>query len=151
MSDQQISGMKSGDINTIQLQIISNPAPYVEWRVDDYRVPEGTENGRYVAMPPEPVGHDRYNVTFHINNFNQADTTKIYYLKATNPLGVTEYIVHLNGLDDSTAVTGLEVGSIIGIVLGAIILAVLAVLVLTLAAKRKWCFKGNFLEIFQFS
>lgn len=142
MSDQQISGIKSGDTNTINIQIASNPAPRVEWRVDDYKVPEGTQNGRYEAQHAEPVGNDKYNVTLHINNFNQGDSNKIYYLRASNPLGFADYIVHLNGLDDGTAVTGLEVGSIIGIVVGAILLAVLAVIVLTLAAKRKWCFRG---------
>lgn len=151
MSDQQISGIRNGNTNNINVQIISNPAPRVVWHVDDYKVPEGTQNGRYESQHPEHVGNDKYNVTLHINNFNQGDTNKIYNLKAENPLGITEYIIHLNGLDDGTEVTGLEMSSIIGIVVGAILLAILAVGVLTLAAKRKWCFGGKYLAYWKYS
>lgn len=132
-----------GQTALVNVTITSNPRPIIEWAVDNIRIPQGTQNQRYESYQPIDLGNGTYNVTLVIAGLTIDDTTKTYYLKASNEFGIQDYSVRISS-SPHTADTGIDIGSIVGIIVGVAILLIIVSVIIFARATGKWCFSGKF-------
>lgn len=141
-----------GETALVNVTISSNPRPRTEWSIDGLVIPQGTQNARFESYQPIDLGNGTYNVTLSIAGLTVDDTTKTYYLKASNEFGIQDYLVHISSSPRSSE-TGIDIGSIVGIIVGIAILLVIISVIVFARATGKWCFSGkfrNFLDINEF-
>ncbi|KAL5279307.1 Fas3 family protein [Megaselia abdita] len=140
--DFHVYGLDLGQTATINVTIRANPQPRVHWTVDGNSIAEGQRIQRYSANTPIPLGNGFYNVTFSIGGLTLEDTTKTYYLSASNLHGPREYTVKISSSDKPLTAQGLEVGAIVGIVIACAILILVVLLVVFARLTGRWCFSG---------
>ncbi|XP_037041947.1 fasciclin-3 isoform X3 [Bradysia coprophila] len=138
----KVYGVILGSDAVINATIKANPRPRTEWIVDGIAIPQGTQNGRYESYEPIDLGSGVFNVSLTIASLTLEDTTKMYYLKASNEFGTQEYSVRISS-SEAAAVNGLDTAAIIGIVVGVAVLIIIVVLVVVARATGKWCFAGK--------
>ncbi|KAG4079442.1 hypothetical protein HA402_005139 [Bradysia odoriphaga] len=138
----KVYGVILGSDAVINATIKANPRPRTEWIVDGIAIPQGTQNGRYESYEPIDLGGGVFNVSLTIASLTLEDTTKMYYLKASNEFGTQEYSVRISS-SEAAAVNGLDTAAIIGIVVGVAVLIIIVVLVVVARATGKWCFAGK--------
>ncbi|KAL5279304.1 Fas3 family protein [Megaselia abdita] len=141
--DFHVYGLDLGQTATINVTIRANPQPRVHWTVDGNSIAEGQRIQRYSANTPIPLGNGFYNVTFSIGGLTLEDTTKTYYLSASNLHGPREYTVKISSSDKPLTAQGLEVGAIVGIVIACAILILVVLLVVFARLTGRWCFSGK--------
>lgn len=127
----------------VTVTIQSNPKPITEWIVDGERISQGRQSNRYEANEPVDLGNGVYNVTLSVAGLTEADTKKVYNLRASNEIGTTDYVIRISS-SGPTIVTGLDLGSIIGILIGVAILIILIGIIVFARATGRWCFAGEF-------
>lgn len=132
-----------GETALVNVTINANPRPRTEWSIDGTVIPQGNQNNRYESWQPIDLGNGTYNVTLSIAGLNVDDTTKTYYLKASNEFGIQDYSIHISSSPRSSE-TGIDVGSIVGIIVGIAILLVIISVIVFARATGKWCFSGKF-------
>ena len=96
LPDQHISGFVLGQTAFVNFTFRANPQPRVEWYVDVTSVPQGAQRERFEATIPQATGPGEWMVTLVIADLNLEDTTKEYYLKASNEFGAQEYKILIN-------------------------------------------------------
>ncbi|KAJ6633129.1 Fasciclin-3, partial [Pseudolycoriella hygida] len=136
-----VYGVVLGSDAVINATINSNPRPRTEWLIDGVSIPQGTQNGRYESYEPVDLGGGVFNVSLTIAGLTLEDTTKEYFLKASNEFGTQDYTVRISSLE-AAAPNGLDMAAIIGIVVGVAVLLIIVVLVVVARATGKWCFAG---------
>lgn len=110
--------------------------------IDGVSIPQGTQNGRYESYEPVDLGGGVFNVSLTIASLTLEDTTKDYYLKASNEFGTQDYTVRISSSEAAIS-NGLDTAAIIGIVVAVAILLIIVVLVIVARATGKWCFAGE--------
>lgn len=135
-----------GETALVNVTINSNPIPQIEWSVDGERIREGEQKNRWESYRPVDLGNGTFNVTLAIAGLTAEDTTKTYTMKASNGLGLTDYLIHITSSPQSIE-TGIDVGSIVGIIIGIVILLVIISVIVFARATGKWCFSGKFMII----
>lgn len=123
--------------------IQANPKPLTEWVVDGERIGQGRQLSRYEAYEPVDLGNGVYNVTLSVAGLTEADTKKVYNLRASNDFGTTDYVVRISS-SGPTLANGLDLGSIIAILIGVAILIILIGVIVFARATGRWCFAGEF-------
>lgn len=93
---QHTEGLILGRSGPVSIQFRANPEPNVQWYVDGVSIPQGVQNGRYEASMPENMGAGEWKATLVIDSVTLEDTTKEYYLKASNEFGHMEYTAVIN-------------------------------------------------------
>lgn len=91
-----VDGLVLGQTAVVNLTIRANPMPRVEWYVEGASIPQGGQRDRFEASVPQPGGPGEWIATLIIADLSLEDTTKEYYLKASNEFGATEYTVLIN-------------------------------------------------------
>lgn len=142
LPEVKVYGVILGSDATINATINANPRPRTEWIVDGLSIPQGTQNGRYESYEPIDLGGGVFNVSLTIASLTLEDTTKTYYLKASNEYGTQDYTVRISS-SEAAAPSGLDMAAIIGIVVGVAVLIIIVVLVVVARATGKWCFAGE--------
>jgi len=130
----------------VNMTIRASPPPTIEWKVDGVEIPQGRTEGRYSAYEPQYLSNDLYNVTLVIAGLTLEDTTKTYYLQASNELGRTNYEVRISSSSKPPS-SSLDVAAIVGIVVAVAVLVLIVLLVLFARATGRWCFGGK-LQLF---
>ncbi|XP_034475039.1 fasciclin-3 isoform X4 [Drosophila innubila] len=125
----------------VNMTIRASPPPTIEWKVDGVEIPQGRTEGRYSAYEPQYLSNDLYNVTLVIAGLTLEDTTKTYYLQASNELGRTNYEVRISSSSKPPS-SSLDVAAIVGIVVAVAVLVLIVLLVLFARATGRWCFGG---------
>lgn len=143
MQENRVYGLPLGSTALVNVTITANPRPRIEWSVDGLPIPAGTQNNRFEAYQPVDLGNGTYNVTLAIGGLTVEDTTKTYYLRASNEFGSSDYSVYISS-SPHVAETGIDIGSIIGIIVGVAILLVIISVIVFARATGKWCFSGKF-------
>ncbi|XP_034475040.1 fasciclin-3 isoform X5 [Drosophila innubila] len=126
----------------VNMTIRASPPPTIEWKVDGVEIPQGRTEGRYSAYEPQYLSNDLYNVTLVIAGLTLEDTTKTYYLQASNELGRTNYEVRISSSSKPPS-SSLDVAAIVGIVVAVAVLVLIVLLVLFARATGRWCFGGK--------
>lgn len=88
------------------------------------------------------MGGGVFNVSLTIASLTLEDTTKDYYLKASNEFGTQDYTVRISSSEAAVS-NGLDMAAIVGIVVGVAVLIIIVVLVVVARATGKWCFAGE--------
>lgn len=143
LTENRVYGLPLGQTALVNVTITSNPRPRIEWSIDGLPIPQGQQNSRFEAYAPVDLGNGTYNVTLAIAGLTVEDTTKTYYLRATNDFGSSDYSVYISS-SPHIAETGIDTGSIIGIIVGVAILLVIVAVIVFARATGKWCFSGKF-------
>lgn len=138
----KVYGVILGSDAIINATISSNPRPRTEWVVDGVSIPQGRQMGRYESYDPVDLGNGVFNVSLTIASLTLEDTTKSYYLKASNDLGSQDYTVRISSSEAAIS-NGLDMAAIIGIVVGVAVLLIIVALVVVARATGKWCFAGE--------
>lgn len=138
----KVYGLHLGQTATIDVHINANPAPRVEWEVDNKKLPQGYSDERYNAYEPVDLGNGMYSVKLTIAPLTAEDTTKVYKLKAANLAGRTDYTVRVSSSPHSES--GIDIGSVLGIIIGIAILLIIVGIVVFARATGRWCFSGKF-------
>ncbi|XP_033235297.1 fasciclin-3 isoform X5 [Drosophila pseudoobscura] len=125
----------------VNITIRASPLPRIEWTIEGLVVSQGRTEGRYSAYEPQYLGNDEYNVTLAIAGLTLEDTTKIYNLRATNELGLTDYQVRISSSSKPPS-NSLDVAAIVGIVVAVAVLVLVVLLLLFARATGRWCFGG---------
>lgn len=133
-------GVVQGQTAQINVTVLANPRPRIEWLVNGNSVNEGSQSGRYHALEPVDLGHGQYNVTLSIAELTIEDTAMEYTLKVSNNIGDEVYSVLISS---SEATTPSDVGIVVGSSLAAAALLVLLIVVLVTYLKKKLCFSGK--------
>ncbi|XP_026844848.1 fasciclin-3 isoform X2 [Drosophila persimilis] len=126
----------------VNITIRASPLPRIEWTIEGLVVSQGRTEGRYSAYEPQYLGNDEYNVTLAIAGLTLEDTTKIYNLRATNELGLTDYQVRISSSSKPPS-NSLDVAAIVGIVVAVAVLVLVVLLLLFARATGRWCFGGK--------
>ncbi|XP_017152958.1 fasciclin-3 isoform X1 [Drosophila miranda] len=126
----------------VNITIRASPLPRIEWTIEGLVVSQGRTEGRYSAYEPQYLGNDEYNVTLAIAGLTLEDTTKIYNLRATNDLGLTDYQVRISSSSKPPS-NSLDVAAIVGIVVAVAVLVLVVLLLLFARATGRWCFGGK--------
>ncbi|XP_032294313.1 fasciclin-3 isoform X3 [Drosophila virilis] len=126
----------------VNITIRASPPPTIKWTIDGAIVSQGRSEGRYSAYEPQYVGNDEYNVTLAIAGLTLEDTTKTYYLDASNELGTTNYQVRISSSSKPPS-TSLDVAAIVGIVVAVAVLVLIVLLLVFARATGRWCFGGK--------
>lgn len=126
----------------VNITIKASPQPKIEWTIDGAIVSQGRSDGRYSAYEPQYLGNDEYNVTLAIAGLTLEDTTKVYQLRATNELGMTDYQVRISSSSKPPS-SSLDVAAIVGIVVAVAVLVLIVLLILFARATGRWCFGGK--------
>lgn len=135
-------GVILGSDAIINATINANPRPRTEWRVDSTTIVQGQRIDRYESYDPVDLGGGVFNVSLTIAGLTLEDTTKLYYLKASNEFGTQEYTVRISS-SEAAAPGGLDTAAIVGIVVGVAVLLIIVALVVVARATGKWCFAGE--------
>lgn len=143
IQENRVYGLPLGQTALVNITITANPRPRIEWAVDGKRVGEGRQIERYEAYQPVDLGNGTYNVTLAIAGLTIDDTTKTYYLKASNEVGQQDYAVQISS-SPHISETGIDIGSIIGIIVGIAVLLVIIIVIIFARSTGKWCFSGKF-------
>lgn len=136
-------GLPLGQTALVNITITANPRPQIEWSIDGTVIPQGRQSSRFESYQPVDLGNGTYNVTLAIAGLTVDDTTKTYYLKASNEFGIQDYSVHISSSPHVNE-TGIDIGSIVGIIVGIAILLVIISVIVFARATGKWCFSGKF-------
>ncbi|XP_064546400.1 fasciclin-3 isoform X3 [Drosophila montana] len=126
----------------VNITIRASPPPTIKWTIDGAIVSQGRSEGRYSAYEPQYVGNDEYNVTLAIAGLTLEDTTKTYYLDASNELGTTNYQVRISSSSKPPSAS-LDVAAIVGIVVAVAVLVLIVLLLVFARATGRWCFGGK--------
>lgn len=81
----------------------ANPQPQIEFYVDGTSIPQGGQRDRFEATVPVNVGPSEWMTTLIIADLSLEDTTKEYFLKASNQFGATEYRILINSTNNDTS------------------------------------------------
>lgn len=138
----KVYGVILGSDAIINATINANPRPRTEWRVDSTTIVQGQRIDRYESYDPIDLGGGVFNVSLTIAGLTLEDTTKLYYLKASNEFGTQEYTVRISS-SEAAAPGGLDTAAIVGIVVGVAVLLIIVALVVVARATGKWCFAGT--------
>lgn len=136
-------GLPLGQTALVNVTIKANPRPRIEWSVDGTVISQGRQSGRFESYEPIDLGNGTYNVTLAIAGLTVEDTTKTYYLKASNEFGIQDYSVYISS-SPHVSETGIDIGSIVGIIVGIAVLLVIISVIVFARATGKWCFSGKF-------
>lgn len=98
-----VNGLVLGQTAMVNFTFRANPQPRVEWYVDGTSIPQGGQRERFEATVPQPSGPGEWMATLIIAELNLEDTTKEYFLKASNEFGATEYTVLINSSNSDTS------------------------------------------------
>ncbi|XP_017021737.1 fasciclin-3 isoform X4 [Drosophila kikkawai] len=139
--DAAVYGLYLDHTAIVNITIKASPQPKIEWTIDGAIVSQGRTDGRYSAYEPQYLGNDEYNVTLAIAGLTLEDTTKVYQLRATNELGMTDYQVRISSSSKPPS-SSLDVAAIVGIVVAVAVLVLIVLLVLFARATGRWCFGG---------
>ncbi|KAH8334069.1 hypothetical protein KR059_006355 [Drosophila kikkawai] len=140
--DAAVYGLYLDHTAIVNITIKASPQPKIEWTIDGAIVSQGRTDGRYSAYEPQYLGNDEYNVTLAIAGLTLEDTTKVYQLRATNELGMTDYQVRISSSSKPPS-SSLDVAAIVGIVVAVAVLVLIVLLVLFARATGRWCFGGK--------
>ncbi|XP_041674248.1 fasciclin-3 isoform X3 [Drosophila eugracilis] len=140
--DAAVYGLYLEHTAIVNITIRASPQPKIEWTIDGTVVGQGRTDGRYSAYEPQYLGNDEYNVTLAIAGLTLEDTTKIYYLRASNELGPTEYQVRISSSSKPPS-SSLDVAAIVGIVVAVAVLVLVVLLIVFARATGRWCFGGK--------
>ncbi|XP_031629264.1 fasciclin-3 isoform X2 [Contarinia nasturtii] len=141
LQENRVYGLPLGQTALVNVTITANPRPRIEWSIDGKPIVQGQQNSRFEAYNPVDLGNGTYNVTLAIAGLTVEDTTKTYYLRASNEFGSSDYSVYISS-SPHVAETGIDIGSIIGIIVGVAILLVIVSVIVFARATGKWCFSG---------
>ncbi|XP_034126457.1 fasciclin-3 isoform X3 [Drosophila guanche] len=141
-SEASVYGLYLDHTAIVNITIRASPLPRIEWTIEGLVVSQGRTEGRYSAYEPQYLGNDEYNVTLAIAGLTLEDTTKIYNLRATNELGLTDYQVRISSSSKPPS-NSLDVAAIVGIVVAVAVLVLVVLLVLFARATGRWCFGGK--------
>ncbi|XP_034670158.1 fasciclin-3 isoform X3 [Drosophila subobscura] len=141
-SEAAVYGLYLDHTAIVNITIRASPLPRIEWTIEGLVVSQGRTEGRYSAYEPQYLGNDEYNVTLAIAGLTLEDTTKIYNLRATNELGLTDYQVRISSSSKPPS-NSLDVAAIVGIVVAVAVLVLVVLLVLFARATGRWCFGGK--------
>ncbi|XP_055298603.1 fasciclin-3 isoform X2 [Sitodiplosis mosellana] len=141
LQENRVYGLPLGATALVNVTITANPRPRIEWSIDGLPIAQGQQNSRFEAYQPIDLGNGTYNVTLAIAGLTVEDTTKTYYLRASNEFGSSDYSVYISS-SPHVAETGIDIGSIIGIIVGVAILLVIVSVIVFARATGKWCFSG---------
>lgn len=96
-ADFHVDGLVLGQTAMVNFLFRANPKPRIEWYVDGTSIPQGAQRDRFEASEPRPSDEPgEWATTLTIADLTLEDTTKEYYVKATNEFGATEYKVLIN-------------------------------------------------------
>ncbi|XP_020800775.1 fasciclin-3 isoform X2 [Drosophila serrata] len=140
--DAAVYGLYLDHTAIVNITIKASPQPKIEWTIDGAIVSQGRTDGRYSAYEPQYLGNDEYNVTLAIAGLTLEDTTKVYQLRATNELGMTDYQVRISSSSKPPS-SSLDVAAIVGIVVAVAVLVLIVLLILFARATGRWCFGGK--------
>lgn len=141
MSQIDIYGLVLGQTAFVTVTIAANPRPRTEWIVAGVPIPQGTQNGRYESNEPVDLGNGQFNVTLTIAGMTLEDTTKNYYLKASNTYGSQDYTVRISSSEEEASI--LDTGSIVGIVVAIAVILIVVMLIIFARVTGRWCFGGK--------
>ncbi|XP_022232512.2 fasciclin-3 isoform X2 [Drosophila obscura] len=141
-SEASVYGLYLDHTAIVNITIRASPSPRIEWTIEGLVVSQGRTEGRYSAYEPQYLGNDEYNVTLAIAGLTLEDTTKIYNLRATNAIGLTDYQVRISSSSKPPS-NSLDVAAIVGIVVAVAVLVLVVLLVLFARATGRWCFGGK--------
>ena len=96
LPDFHVDGLELGTTAMVPFIFRANPQPKIEWYVDGTSIPQGSQRERYEATVPEQNAPGEWRTVLTIAALNLEDTTKEYYLKASNEFGATEYKILIN-------------------------------------------------------
>ncbi|XP_043065396.1 uncharacterized protein LOC108096036 isoform X2 [Drosophila ficusphila] len=140
--DAAVYGLYLEHTAIVNITIRASPQPKIEWTIDGAIVGQGRTDGRYSAYEPQYLGNDEYNVTLAIAGLTLEDTTKVYNLRASNELGLTDYQVRISSSSKPPS-SSLDVAAIVGIVVAIAVLVLVVLLILFARATGRWCFGGK--------
>ncbi|KAH8351749.1 hypothetical protein KR084_009419, partial [Drosophila pseudotakahashii] len=140
--DASVYGLYLEHTAIVNITIRASPQPHIEWTIDGSIVGQGRTDGRYSAYEPQYLGNDEYNVTLAIAGLTLEDTTKVYNLRASNELGLTEYQVRISSSSKPPS-SSLDVAAIVGIVVAVAVLVLVVLLIVFARATGRWCFGGK--------
>ncbi|KMY90796.1 fasciclin-3 isoform X1 [Drosophila simulans] len=140
--DAAVYGLYLEHTAIVNITIRASPQPKIEWTIDGAIVGQGRTDGRYSAYEPQYLGNDEYNVTLAIAGLTLEDTTKIYNLRASNELGLTDYQVRISSSSKPPS-SSLDVAAIVGIVVAVAVLVLVVLLIVFARATGRWCFGGK--------
>ncbi|XP_017132227.1 fasciclin-3 isoform X1 [Drosophila elegans] len=140
--DAAVYGLYLEHTAIVNITIRASPQPKIEWTIDGAVVGQGRTDGRYSAYEPQYLGNDEYNVTLAIAGLTLEDTTKIYNLRASNELGLTDYQVRISSSSKPPS-SSLDVAAIVGIVVAVAVLVLVVLLIVFARATGRWCFGGK--------
>ncbi|XP_044315571.1 fasciclin-3 isoform X2 [Drosophila rhopaloa] len=140
--DAAVYGLYLEHTAIVNITIRASPQPKIEWSIDGAVVGQGRTDGRYSAYEPQYLGNDEYNVTLAIAGLTLEDTTKIYNLRASNELGLTDYKVRISSSSKPPS-SSLDVAAIVGIVVAVAVLVLVVLLIVFARATGRWCFGGK--------
>lgn len=106
LPDTNVDGLELGTTAMVPFIFRANPQPKIEWYVDGTSIPQGGQRDRFEATVPEATGPGEWRTTLIIADLNLEDTTKEYFLKASNEFGATEYKILINSSNNSTGMDG---------------------------------------------
>lgn len=98
-----VDGLVLGQTAMVNFTFRANPQPRIEWYVDGTSIPQGGQRERFEATAPQATGPGEWMTTLIIAELNLEDTTKEYFLKASNEFGATEYTVLINSSNNDTS------------------------------------------------
>lgn len=96
LPDFNVDGLELGTTAMVPFTFRANPQPKIQWYVDGTSIPQGGQVERFEATVPEQTGPGEWRTTLIIADLNLEDTTKEYFLKASNEFGATEYKILIN-------------------------------------------------------
>lgn len=141
MPQVDIYGLVLGQTAFVNVTVGANPRPRTEWIVAGLPIPQGTQIGRYESNEPVDLGNGQFNVTLTIASLTLEDTTKNYYLKASNQYGTQDYTIRISSSEEEASI--LDTGSIVGIVVAIAVVLIAVVLIIFARVTGRWCFGGE--------
>lgn len=136
----RVFGVVQGTNALINVTVLANPRPRVEWNVNGKIIYEGTRFGRFEAREPVDLGHGKYNLTLSINDLTSEDTAIEYSLTVANDLGKESYSVTISSSEASTVK---DIGLVVGASVAAAAVTLILLIVLVIFLKKKLCFAGK--------
>lgn len=98
-----VDGLTLGQTAMVNFTFRANPMPRIEWYVDGTSIPQGGQRERFEATAPHSNVAGEWTTTLIIAELNLEDTTKEYFLKASNEFGATEYTILINSSNNDTS------------------------------------------------
>lgn len=136
----RVFGVVLGTTALINVTLLANPRPRVEWTINGVTIYQGRTFSRFEAREPVDLGHGQYNVTLIITELTSGDTATEYGLLVANEEGTQAYSVTISS---SEATAGKDIGLVVAASVATAVVMVILVIALVVYLKKKLCFAGE--------